>query len=468
MSREPMPNVIVLLPGIMGSELWKNGKKIWGFSAGVFGSALLTRGSSLKKELSLANDDPNQDDLGDGITAKAIIPDLHLIPGFWKIDGYSKVSNTIKERFKVTEGENFFHFPYDWRRDNQVSASKLKNQTREWLERWRKKGNAQAKLILIAHSMGGLVSRYFLEKLEGWKDTLALITIGTPYSGSLNALDALANGIRKGPLGLVDLSEMVRSFTSLYQLLPIYKCYDDGGGDLKIVGKTSGIPNLDPARAEAALKFHDDITNAVNKNSNKSSYMKDRYRVHLVVGIAQQTKQLAKLVNGQVEFHNQLRGVDLSGDGTVPRVSATPPEYTNAGYEMFAATKHGSLQNADPVLIQLEGLLTGFSIHWNLLLKMFMVSPKRIALEVEDLTFDDEPLVIRIRPDKAKEAMLNVAVTDVENGTIVREYKFKASGDGWHKVEHDPLPQGAYRVKVFGPGIEPVEDAIAVAQRVEV
>ena len=50
--------------------------------------------------------------------------------------------------------------------------------------------------------MGGLVSRYFLECLEGWKDTKALVTFGTPYRGSLNALDGLANGLKKGPLDL--------------------------------------------------------------------------------------------------------------------------------------------------------------------------------------------------------------------------------------------------------------------------
>jgi pimeloyl-ACP methyl ester carboxylesterase len=39
------------------------------------------------------------------------------------------------------------------------------------------------KLILVGHSMGGLVARYFLECLEGWRDTRRLVTFGTPYRG---------------------------------------------------------------------------------------------------------------------------------------------------------------------------------------------------------------------------------------------------------------------------------------------
>ena len=65
---------------------------------------------------------------------------------------------------------------------------------------------------------------------KGGKNTKALITFGTPYRGSLNALDGLANGIKKGPRGLIDITTLGRQFKSLYQLLPIYECYDAGDG----------------------------------------------------------------------------------------------------------------------------------------------------------------------------------------------------------------------------------------------
>jgi triacylglycerol esterase/lipase EstA (alpha/beta hydrolase family) len=63
--------------------------------------------------------------------------------------------------------------------------------------------------------MGGLVARYYLEVLEGWRDCRALITFGTPYRGSANALNYLANGYKKL---FLDLTEVMRSFSSIYQL----------------------------------------------------------------------------------------------------------------------------------------------------------------------------------------------------------------------------------------------------------
>jgi hypothetical protein len=175
-----MPDVVVLLPGITGSVLKQHGKVVWGFSADTIGKALLTLGGSMERTLSLPNDDPSKDDLDDGIVADALIPDLHLIPGFWKIDGYTRIAEALAANFELRDGENFFQFPYDRRRDNRVAARNLAKATKSWLTAWRQSsGNADAKLILIAHSMGGLISRYFLECLEGWEDTKALITFGT-------------------------------------------------------------------------------------------------------------------------------------------------------------------------------------------------------------------------------------------------------------------------------------------------
>jgi hypothetical protein len=56
-------------------------------------------------------------------------------------------------------------------------------------------------------------------------------------------------------------------------------------------------------------------------------------------------------------------GTDEGGDGTVPRVSATPRELWGDQTEIYAAECHGSLQNGDDVLRQVEGLLSGLSIY---------------------------------------------------------------------------------------------------------
>ena len=132
-------------------------------------------------------------------------------------------------------GETYIEFPYDWRRDNRVAARQLQRVVDEKLHAQRQR-NPDAKLILIGHSMGGLVARCYLECLDGWQDTRALITFGTPHRGSLNAADFLVNGFVKklGPLKVADLSRLLRSLTSVYQLLPIYPCVDVGAGNQRV------------------------------------------------------------------------------------------------------------------------------------------------------------------------------------------------------------------------------------------
>ena len=57
-----------------------------------------------------------------------------------------------------------------------------------WLHDWRaRSGNKDAKLVLVGHSMGGLVSRYFLEVLGGWLHTRSLFTLGTPHRGAVSS-----------------------------------------------------------------------------------------------------------------------------------------------------------------------------------------------------------------------------------------------------------------------------------------
>ncbi len=461
MPREPMSDIIVLLPGIMGSVLQRGDKVVWGLSAGLMGSALFSLGGSVRKDLTLHDNSPDPNVLADGIAATKLAPDIHLLPGVWKIDGYSKVADQIKKTFAVTEGVNFFQFPYDWRRDNRVSAKILARETHEWLTKYRASTSPKAKLILVAHSMGGLVSRYFIEVLDGWKDTRALITFGTPYRGSLNAVDGLSNGVKKGPLGLLDLSQMARSLTAMYQLLPAYECYDDGSGKLKRVGEVSGIPNIDAARAADALKFHHEIRDAVDVHLNQPAYLANRYRVHPIVGVQQETNQSAALRGGKVELLTSLGGKDLFGDGTVPRVSATPLEYSDASNEMFAATQHGSLQNADAVLVQLAGLITGLTLD----LGSYRGEPeKTIGVEVEDVLFHDEPVTIRARLFGGKTDALTATITARSDGAAP-SLTLAESGDGWYSGTHAPLREGGYEVRVSGPNAQPATDVFVVAQR---
>ena len=124
----PMKDMVIILPGILGSVLQKDGKDLWAVSGQAIWQVLTSLNQTIHN-LKLGQDDPIAESLGDGIRATSLIQDTHLIPGFWKIDGYTQTSRLISDNFNVTPGNiyndpddkaaNFYQFPYDWRRDNR-------------------------------------------------------------------------------------------------------------------------------------------------------------------------------------------------------------------------------------------------------------------------------------------------------------------------------------------------------------
>jgi pimeloyl-ACP methyl ester carboxylesterase len=464
MPKEKMPDVIVFLPGVTGSTLKWRDEIVWGWSVNAGLRALFSRGKYIIGKLKLQDDtDPERETLDDEVSAVSVISDLHLIPDLWKIDGYTKITDVIKREFDVNPGRNYFELPYDWRRDNRAAAWKLKRRVHEWLKAWRdSSGNSDAKLILIGHSMGGLVSRYFLECLDGWKDTRALITFGTPYRGSLNAVNTLANGEKKGPFGVLDLTPFTSSLTSIYQLMPIYPVYDAGDGtDLQRLGEVTGIRGIDAQRAADALRFHREIEAGVTAHEQNAAYRANRHHIFPVVGTHQPTSQSARFDGSHVVTQESYRGQDLSGDGTVPRVSATPIEYK--GDPMYAATRHGSLQNADPVLVQLRGVLT--SLYLNLdTFRKGDTSPGQahVSLAVDDLYWTGQPITIRARADQENKALI-ATLFDADTGAEVASRPLIGSIDGWQHGELAPVGAGVYRIAVSGDkSVTPVADIFEV------
>ncbi|QRN95667.1 CHAT domain-containing protein [Archangium violaceum] len=463
-------DVVVLLPGLLGSVLERDGKEIWGLSGGAFFRALVSRGGSVES-LALKSDSGGEL-ADDGVRATKPIPDVQLLPGFWKVDGYTKVSETLVSRFGLEPGKNFFTFAYDWRRDIRITAKRFAREAERWLHDWRNKhgGSSDSRLILVGHSMGGIVSRYFLECLGGWKHTRALITFGTPHRGSFMALQALALGFRKslGPVKLFDLSEMVRSLPSAYQLLPTYRCIQMPDGSLVRPGEARGIPNLDPTKAAAGLAFQQEIVSEMESNSRGAEYLERGYALHPVVGIFQPTLQGARLTASGLEMlYSDPDGTDNAGDGTVPRVSAMPVEERHHERAMYSPTSHASLQNAAEVLAHLEGVLTGQRIDLN---KYRPGTPERaprqLSLHIEDAYAHDEPITLRVRPSAELVSPLMAYVTHAEMPRLMFRVPLNRGPDGFYTGEQHPLPPGVYRVSVKGgPEVVPVANVFAVFPR---
>jgi len=450
-----MRDIVVCIPGITGSVLRKDDKDVWNISGGAVWNALRSLGGSLA-DMKLEDDPVDVDDI-DGIKATSVIRDVHLIPGLWKIDGYTKLVKHIEATFDVTRGKNLFEFPYDWRRDNRVAARQLSEKATGWLKAWRQSSGADdAKLIIVGHSMGGLVARYYIECLEGWKDTRRLVTFGTPYGGSMYALGTLVNGKK---IKFFDLTDLARSLTALYQLLPVYKCYDGGDGTLVRVTEAQ-ITHLDAAKTKKAIGFHEEIRVAVESNLVDPAYADDRYDLRPIVGIEQPTAQSAVRDGERVKLLRRRGDEDAGGDGTVPRPSATPREFERLENAIYPPEKHASLQTDDDVLFQLTGILTAATFdpaNWR-----DGVPKIGLSLDVEDTYGPSDPIQVRVKPQGDPGSALVAIVENVETGEESERVQLAAGDDDWHTGELGPLPEGVYRVSAIGTGVDPVTDLVTV------
>jgi hypothetical protein len=89
-------DLVIIVPGICGSVLEKDGKKVWDTSRGTLWRTLTNRGAGLRALAFDNDDDPSLDDLGDGVTATELMPP-HLVPGLSKFDGYVALRRLVSE-----------------------------------------------------------------------------------------------------------------------------------------------------------------------------------------------------------------------------------------------------------------------------------------------------------------------------------------------------------------------------------
>jgi len=134
-----------------------------------------------------------------------------------------------------------FQFDYDWRRDNVENAKLLHEyilEKRKYVqEEYEKRFGIKdydVKFDIVAHSMGGLLTRYFLRygnqdlpaeglpKLTwgGARYVDKVILIGTPNAGSVDAASTLVEGLKLGPFFPYYSPALLGTMPALYQLLP--------------------------------------------------------------------------------------------------------------------------------------------------------------------------------------------------------------------------------------------------------
>ena len=153
---------VFVLPGILGSHLKRDGKRIWlGFR---FVNGL--------KQLAW-----------DPATAASVEPDGPI----------GSVYDDLIER--LADSHEVIPFAYDWRRPIEDEAARLADAVDAALS---VRNLSRQPVRLLAHSMGGLVARTMrLEKPETWKRMMAregsrLLMLGTPNGGSWAPMQTLS------------------------------------------------------------------------------------------------------------------------------------------------------------------------------------------------------------------------------------------------------------------------------------
>ncbi|WP_078653310.1 esterase/lipase family protein [Streptomyces violaceoruber] len=483
--RQRLRDVIIVLPGITGSVLSRAGTPVWDASYRLIGKSVLQRQKTVR---ALALDEGS-------LTADALLPRACLVPGLVKIDGYSRLTQALAAHFDVrhavatgTEAlppSNLIEFPYDWRLDNRVTARRLATVAERALADWRSHANIpDAELVVVAHSMGGLVARYFLDVLGGHRLTRALVTFGTPFGGSLDALGYLADGYRKATL---DLTDVMRTFPSVHQLMPADPVIHDataalpGTGTPRRISEVGPITGVDPHLAADAAEFHREITTGAKAVARGGS----RYTVLPVVGTHQRTWQSAVYDGSGVSLsrdlpdgvHRYFGDGGRDGDGTVGISSAAPADPLDVFADVFQAEKHSNLHNNPHVLNTLLGRLTKMQARVRPKLRgpEPLVDTGQLALgvDVEDQYAGDEPVVVKAEvfaPDRPEK--VTAVAEHTESGArhavdLVPAPDGERTEETW-RAELPPLAPGAYRLEVVARGATalppPVHDLFEVSE----
>lgn len=447
-------DLVVVLPGILGSTLYQHGRAVWAPTAGALINGIRTFGGSIRRlqlPADLGDEHP-----GDGVEARSLIPSLHSLPGIWSpIAGYSALVSRLRSLGYTEDKGNLLLFPYDWRLSNRYNGERLKHVVEPQLKAFREStpANHTARIVFICHSMGGIVARWYIEQCDGHENTRKLITMGTPYRGATKSLVQLIEGVgvKIGPIGL-KFAEFGNSLPSIHQLLPDFACIDDGNELFNL--REQVPPSLNRAMVDDAMAFHDTLLTA---ESNRSQSISDS---HFLVGYGQPTTATVRFSNGTVEALETYLGNDHGGDGTVPTAGSLRRGLrADNNALVFAPEKHGNLQSNPQVLNHIEGILTAEPVIFRGVERGFLrvSAPEyvpegtEVKVSAEFVGADPERLVFTITGEDQPRPVFSQQ-PQMHNGTFT--------------VTARNLAPGAYTVRVatvgLGTAIPPVTSYLIV------
>lgn len=312
---------VVFVPGMMGSELWRGSERIWPNVKVMFTQPEVFR---LRPQ--------------DGIEARGIVGEVVLVPNFVKQQRYGRLGDYLEEALGYERGRDLFEFAYDWRQDNRLSAQRLAQAIEEW-------GLAQP-ITLIAHSLGCIVSRYYVERLGGKHKVGRLILLGGPHGGYPRAISHLLAGPDILPFGLLGerVRQVIATFPALYQILPVAAYVTDQTGQpLDVLSDEAWITPEHRPLLRDAQQFRREL----GTQTSVPTVTIFGYGLKTITGV--QVQRTSGGQWGQVNFDHQE-----AGDTDVPTASAVL-----AGSEIHPVQQHhGSLYVDNDVKMRLKVELT--------------------------------------------------------------------------------------------------------------
>ena len=202
---EAQQRPLIFIPGILGSKLCERGTTnvVWGGLDSLRRLSELTL--SAGQELGSLRHQPC-----------GVIESIQIL-GPWRSHQYDDLLAML-ERLGYRRDRNLFIFDYDWRLSNHANARLLGEKAKQWVP--------TGGFDIVAHSMGGLIARIFIQSGDNAKHVERLITMGTPHQGSANVFKTLDGGWgwwqNMLARGLGQIRSTVLTFPSIFELLPAY------------------------------------------------------------------------------------------------------------------------------------------------------------------------------------------------------------------------------------------------------